>query len=192
MRHSKTIIFALSILLSGCARRAEKAVQPATIIENHSFFDTAPTDTKASYLYAPGLLGTEMIMGRFCPSFTSCTTGERISWKVGGHVIGQPHSAVNFPEIDLRKPTDFTINPIRAFMNRVRRDMYPLTERFMHERYGITVVDNPESPYTVVNYNFKFGSGNVAQKLDIKALQKTYNMHIQKYPLRHWHHWALS
>jgi hypothetical protein len=182
MRYSIPFILTLAILLGGCARHAEKAIAPVTDIKNSRFFDVAPESKKASYLYAPGLMGSELIMGRFCPSFTSSITGERISWRVGGHVIGQPHSAVTFPEIDLKKPTGFTLNPIRAFMNSIRRDMYPLTERFMHERYGITVIDNPQSPNTVVNYNFNLGAGNIAQEKDIKALQATYAKHIQKYP----------
>ena len=182
MRHSIPFILTLAILMGGCARHAQKAIAPVTDIKNSRFFDATPSSKKASYLYAPGLMGTELMMGRFCPSFTSSITGERISWRVGGHVIGQPHSAVAFPEVDLRKPSGFTLNPIRAFMNSIRRDMYPLTERFMHERYGITVIDNPQSPRTVVNYNFNFGAGNIAQAKDIKALQATYKTHIQKYP----------
>ncbi len=63
-------------------------------------------------------------MGRYCPEFTA-VTGEKVVWRSGGHVIGQPHSAVVFSEIDLRKPTYFTLNPITWFMNGLRQDLVP-------------------------------------------------------------------
>ena len=56
------------------------------------------------------------MMGRYCPQFTA-STGEKVTWRPGGHTIGQPHSAVIFPETNLRKPGYFTLNPITLFIN---------------------------------------------------------------------------
>lgn len=171
------------MLLASCARQPQKpVVREPVIVQNNPFFDVSPSEQPASYLYAPGILGCEFIMGRYCPEFVSSISGEKISWKVGGHVIGHPHSAVVFPEIDVYKPSCFTANPIKIFINRVRQDMYPMATRFMYERYGITVIDNPASNKTVVNYGFHFSRGNVGQKDDIAAYAKTYERHIANYP----------
>lgn len=184
MRYKNIFLLFPLILLASCARQAQQkpiAHEPR-VAQHDPFFDVAPSDRPASYLYAPGLLGCEFIMGRYCPAFVSSISGEKISWKVGGHVIGKPHSAVVFPEIDVYKPTCFTANPIKMFINRVRQDMYPMAAHFMYERYGILVIDNPTSNKTVVNYGFHFSRGNVGQKDDIAAYAKTYAQHIADYP----------
>jgi hypothetical protein len=184
MRYTKSFMLTLVLVLSGCARRAKtpKLIQPAAVIQNTSFFDAAPGQQKASYLFVPGFMCTEFMMGTYCPEFVSSITGEKISWKVGGHTIGQPHSSVTFPELDLTKPTVFTMNPVKAIANSIRRQIYPLTERFMYERCGIHVIDNPESEISVTNYTWNFSKANIGQAADIKALQNAYAQHIQRYP----------
>ncbi len=182
MRYSSPLFLTFLLILSGCARHQTKPTYVIDESKNTEFFDVSPGERNVSYLYAPGLMGSELVMGRYCPEFVASMSGEKIRWKVGGNVIGKPHSAVLFPEIDLRKPEGFTLNPVRAFINKIRRDMFPLAQRFMYEQYGITVVDNPASPYTVVNYNFNFGRANIGQRRDIRALQRTYLKHIQNYP----------
>src|SRR5205823_6191045 len=115
--------------------------QISTLANEVPFFDGQCTKTPISYLYAPGLMGTEMIMARYCPEFTA-STGEKISWQSGGHVIGQPHTVVIFPEINLKKPNYFTFNPITAIVNGIRRDLFPLVQRFFQETYNFSVQDN--------------------------------------------------
>lgn len=149
-------------------------------VTNTLFWDTIPSQP-ASYLYAPGLMGSEIIMGRYCPEYTA-GTGEKISWKKGGHVIGQPHTCVEFPDANLKKPKGFTFNPITAFINGIRRDLFPLAERYFTKKYGITVIDNPDSPLTVFNYTPNPSASNIGQQKDIDALHKTYKEHIKKYP----------
>jgi hypothetical protein len=146
-----------------------------------TFFDTQPVGKKVSYIYAPGLMGSEIMMGRYCPQFTA-VTGEKITWKSGGHVIGQPHSAVIFPEINLKKPVGFTLNPVTSFIDGVRRDLFPLIQRYFQEKFNFTIEDNPQSDNTVAGYTFNFGESNIGQKKDIKALHKTYHDHIKQYP----------
>jgi hypothetical protein len=153
-------------------RQAE--AQPA------SFWDTIPGN-HALYIYAPGLMGSEIIMGRYCPEFVA-QTGEKITWKTGGHVIGQPHSAVIFPDTNLKKATCFTLNPLTAFMNGVRKDLFPLPAYYFGTKYGITVVDNPDSKLTVANYTPKFSACNIGQSKDIKALYTTYRKQIKNNP----------
>ena len=174
------VLFVFLAILSGCGRKKLPEVNQPISIKNSSFFTVTPSNRPASYLYAPGLMGSEIIMGRYCPRFVA-STGERVSWKVGGQVIGQPHSAVIFPEIDLKKYR-FTINPIKAFFNRVLRDMFPLAERFFGEKYGIEVTGDPALKETVANYNFNVSRTNIAQRDDINALRKTYAAHVRAYP----------
>ncbi len=147
---------------------------------SQSFWD-GNKNIKASYLYSPGLLASEALMGRYCPSFTAMT-GEKVIWKQGGHVIGQPHSCVLFPDVNLSKPTNFTFNPLTAFINRFRKDLYPLIQRFFHEKFGITVTPNPASKQTVANYIPNVMAANIGQKKDIEALHKSYHRHIKNNP----------
>jgi len=179
-----TLVF-YTLTFSGCVRHKQSSVSTVPtqqIPELSAFFDVRPTATSVSYIYAPGITSTEVMMGRYCPSFTA-TTGEKITWRSGGQVIGQPHSAVVFPEIDLHKPHDsFTLNPITAFFNGMRRDLSPLVQRYFQDTYDFTVGDNPTSSKSVIDYTLKLGRANVAQFNDIKALRKEYCRHIKKYP----------
>ena len=145
------------------------------------FFDVIPINEHVSYLYAPGLMATEMAMGRYCPLFTA-VTGEKFTFKKGGHVIGQSHMAVIFPEIDLRKPTYFTFNPLTWYMNKFRKDLYPLFSRIFRDTYQFEIEENPNSRHSVINYGFNFGKANNAQAQDIKAIHSTYKHLIKKYP----------
>lgn len=144
------------------------------------FFDVTRANMHVSYIYAPGMMGTEMMMGRYCPSFTAIT-GEKIDWKLGGHVIGSPHTAVIFSEINLEKPNGFTWNPLTAILNGLRRDLFPLAQRFLEEKYDFSVKDNSRSSKSVVNYSFDFRQANIGQAKDIHALHKTYHEHLKKY-----------
>jgi hypothetical protein len=144
-------------------------------------FDTHPSNRPTSYIYAPGLMGTEIMMGRYCPSFVA-STGEKITWQYGGHVIGHPYTAVVFPEVDLRKPHGFTLNPVRAVMNTLRRDLFPLAKRYFQDNFHFTVEENPDSSKSIADYSFNFGQANIAQHKDIRALRKTYEQHAKRYP----------
>ena len=150
------------------------------VVSKAMFWDTVP-GKPVSYIYAPGLTGSEILMGRYCPEYTAIS-GEKISWETGGHVIGQPHTGILFPDVNLRKPTCFTLSPLTAYMNGVRRDLFPLMERYFGEKYGITVVDDPQSKLTVANFTPKFAAANIGQAKDINALHKQYKKHIKKYP----------
>ncbi len=151
------------------------------VITSHEFFNSKPNTEHVSYIYAPGMMGTEMLMGRYCPSYTA-STGEKITWKSGGHVIGYPHTAVTFAEIDLRKPKNFTLNPIRAYINRLRCDLFPFIQRMFQDIFDFTVEDNPNSDKSVVSYSFDFAKANLGQKKDIQAYCHTYKNHLKKFP----------
>lgn len=144
-------------------------------------FDIKPIDELIRYLYTPGLIATEMAMGRYCPQFTAIT-GEKFTFKKGGHVIGQPHKAVVFPEIDLRKPSYFTLNPITWYINKIRGGLYPLFCRLFRDAYQFDVEENPHSPLSVINYTFNFGQANGGQTEDIKGINSTYHELLKQNP----------
>lgn len=146
--------------------------------DSTSFFNCKPDST--SYIYAPGMLGTEILMGRYCPSFVA-STGEKITWNSGGHTIGQPHTAVRFPESNLAKPC-FTLNPFKAFINSYRNDLFPLIQRTLQEMYNFNIEENPASAHSVINYTFNFSQANLGQWKDINCLCKTYKKHRLDYP----------
>lgn len=183
----KAFILFISLSFFGCTKQSKNApIEPSAHdiqakAEAEAFFDIKPDQKAISYLYVPGFTATEKVMGRYCPRFTACT-GEKITWRSGGHTIGQPHSSVNFPEIDLHKPTCFTLNPVKAYINAVRRDLFPVALRFLQEMYDFDVEDNPASSKSVVNYSIKFGSANIGQLKDSIAMRKAYNRHLTKYP----------
>lgn len=178
-------LLAIIASLAGCGKSTdERQITPTPIERNvrlSDFFDVRPSTVPISYVYAPGFQGTELLMGRYCPSFTAAT-GEKVTWKSGGHVIGEPHSAVLFPEIDLRKPDYFTFNPITAYINGIRNDLASLAQRFMQDTFDFKVEENPNNPLSVVNYSFNFSKANLGQALDIKALKETYDQHVKVYP----------
>ncbi len=174
-------LLTMMILLSGCGKQTGLIQTKAQPVQLSDFFDVRPASTPISYIYAPGFQGSELMMGRYCPAFTAAT-GEKVIWRSGGHVIDHPHSAVVFPEIDMRKPGYFTFNPITAYINGIRSDLAPLAQRFMQDTFDFTVEDNPNSLLSVINYSFNFSKANLGQALDIKALQDTYNQHRTFYP----------
>ncbi len=65
-------------------------------------------DTLTSYVYAPGVLTSEILMGRYCPTFTA-STGETISCSKGIEVIQNPATSTNLTEISLKQLNKKTI-----------------------------------------------------------------------------------
>ncbi len=183
------VAIVISILIttfSACSRQQKEPEYTSehdakSLALSQAFFDQHPTDHPTSYLYVPGLMATEVMMGRYCPSFTA-STGEKITWRSGGHVIGQPHSSVIFPETDLSKPGSFAINPITAMIYGFRRDLFPVGKRIFEEKYDATVQDNPASSTSVLDYTLNLGQANIAQTKDIKTLYAAYRKHVKKYP----------
>lgn len=176
----------IALMFIGCSRQPKAPSLPSlhdvmAQAASDACFDTNPQQQKFSYLYAPGFTGTEAVMGRYCPHFTA-STGEKVSWDEAGHVIGQPHSSVVFCEIDLHKPNGFTLNPINAFINNVRKDLFPTAKRFFQDMFKVTVEDNPKSSKSVINYTLSLSNANVGQEQDIHRLYKAYKKHLVKHP----------
>ena len=126
------------------------------------FFNAQPTSTPASYLYSPGLMTSEVAMGRYCPDFTA-STGEQVTWKNAGHTIGELHSAVNFPDVSLRT-RHFTINPLAIFVNNIKQDLFPLLRRFAEDYLCLSVKAGPDTTRSVVDFNVNFCNANIGQK----------------------------
>jgi hypothetical protein len=166
------VLLLIAYICSATIQKEEQIHQP--------FFDVIPGN-KASYIYAPGMMCTELLMGRYCPSFIAAT-GEKVKWQSGGHVIGQPHTAVVFAEIDLHKPSVFTFNPFIAYINGLRNDLFPFIQRIFQDCFKFSVEDNPDSSKSIVSYSFKLLQANLGQKKDIELMHKAYHDHLNKYP----------
>lgn len=174
-------------MLAGCGRQKQSSahrrpthneIQAKAVADK--CFDTKPLGKDASYLYAPGLMATELMMGRYCPQFVA-STGENVTWRTAGHTIGQPHSSVVFSEIDLRKPGYFTLNPIAMIINGVRKDLTGLMRRYWQERYNFSVDIDPKGKRSIIDYGINFGDANIGQGADIHRLKKAYKKHVKKH-----------
>src|SRR5262245_22300222 len=110
----------------------EAAVLMASIILMYARTPTIET----TYLYAPGLFGSPIVIGRYCSRYVA-HTGEVVYGTRGGDIFGEGTNitAVVFPEILTEKPQCW-----------FRRVLGPPLARsvFMH-RFGITVSENANS-----------------------------------------------
>lgn len=70
-------------------------------LNTNQWIDTIP-GTLTGFVYAPGMLGSEILMGRYCPKFVA-STGELITCSKGIEVIRMPARSCNFTEITLKK-----------------------------------------------------------------------------------------
>jgi hypothetical protein len=149
---------------------------------SHFNSTSEPVGTSISYLYAPGLMGSGMLLGRYCPEFIACT-GEHIRFKESGHVIGKPCSVVCFPETCLKKPGGFSLDILKVIIDDIRSKLYPVAIRILQDKWKFEIVsDDPNAQESVLNVSFKFGQANVAQKRDIAIFHATYMAHQAQYP----------
>lgn len=131
------------------------------------------TVDETSYIYSPGLFGSPVIIGRYCPYY-SAPTGEEIHGTCGGNVLGDGTkiTAVVFPEVNINRSTSW-----------FRRVIYPMvSSRVFFHMFGIIVKDNESSPYTFSNYMPEINRANIGQEADIEALRKCLQQHIQEHP----------
>lgn len=144
------------------------------MVGDSSFFN-APQTVSTSYVYCPGVLGSPIIMGRYCPAFRA-STHEDIVWEHGGHVIGHPYSAVTFAEIVLDKPR-FSYNPLKLAVNGFRSVAYPIAKTIGKRRYGLRIKERPKHTRSIANYFFDFSALNIGQYPDIALLNSTLANH---------------
>jgi len=126
-----------------------------------------------SYIYAPGLFGSPVVIGRYCSVFRA-STGEVVYGTRGGDIFGDGTrvTPVVFGEIDVQRPRGW-----------FRRAIAPSIIRSIFlSRFGITVRENEESDTTIFNYIFDVRFANIAQKEDIEALKENYAIHVARYP----------
>jgi hypothetical protein len=151
----------------------------APLFGSAPFFNVQGTK-QTSYVYCPGLLGSPVIMGRYCPSFKA-PTQEDITWEHGGNVIGNLYSAVTFAEIVTEKPK-FSYNPFTLAINGFRSIAYSLAKSIGKKRYGLQVTEHHHYPTSIANYFFNFSTMNVGQNNDIELLNKTLIQHRLCHP----------
>ncbi|MFI5332945.1 MAG: alpha/beta hydrolase [Candidatus Babeliales bacterium] len=147
-----------------------------------SFFDT-PGTKQTSYVYCPGLLGSPVVMGRYCPSFMA-PTHEEITWEHGGHVIDHPYSAVTFAEIVTEKPR-FCYNPLTWPTNGFRSIAYPIAKAIGKKRYGLQITEHEHTATSIAHYFFDISAINIGQDHDVELLNTTLTQHRLCHPHTH-------
>lgn len=155
---------------------------PVHLLTGTPFFNEQGSK-QTSYVYCPGLLGSPIVMGRYCPSFKALT-GEEIAWKHGGHVIDRPYSAVTFAEIVTTKPR-FSYNPATLAVNGFRSLAYPLAKAIGNKRYGLQVIEHRHNSHSIANYFFNFNEINIGQHNDVELLNATISSHRACHPDTH-------
>lgn len=125
-----------------------------------------------SYVYAPGLFGSPVIIGRYCPYYIA-PTGEEIHGTRGGNVLGDGTkiTAVVFPEINIDQSGGW-----------FRRTIYPMISRkVFFSLFGIVVKENTASSKSFFNYVPEVTRANIGQEADIETLRKHLTEHHTKY-----------
>jgi hypothetical protein len=127
---------------------------------------------KTSYIYSPGLLGSPVLVGRYCP-YSVAYTGEVIFGTKGGNIMGSGDciTAARYAEIDTKKSEDW-------FRSNVGRSVF---EKILGS-FGIFVRENHEGEETIFNYIVDLKKVNIGQKVDIGLLRKAYEEHCARYP----------
>ena len=134
---------------------------------------TSNTHDITSYVYSPGLFGSPVIIGRYCPYYVA-VTGEEIHGTRGGNVLGDGNhiTAVVFPEVNIDRSTNW-----------FRRNIYTVVARKVFSSlFGIIVTENEASSKTFFNYLPEIGKANIAQEADINALRDSLKKHQEAYP----------
>lgn len=131
-------------------------------------------DHNTSYIFAPGLNAYETQLAKYTPKFTAIT-GEKVSSKIGIHVINQPVTICKFPEIKLQSTKKSFLNPIEWISSTIMK--------IRNSKFGIKITGvKPEDEHTIEGHASDITKINLAQEADINALTETYNKHITQYP----------
>lgn len=128
---------------------------------------------KTSYVYAPGLFGSPIVIGRYCPYYVA-PTGEEIHGTRGGNVLGDGTAitAVVFPEVNIVRSNHW-----------FRRHVFPrVANKVFFSLFGIIVKGNDTSAHTFFNYLPEIHRANIGQKEDIATLRRFLQEHAEKFP----------
>lgn len=130
-------------------------------------------DLPTSYLYAPGLFGSPIMIGRYCSRYHS-ETGEIILGTRGGDIFGNGEtiSTVVFPEINIEAPQGWFRTKITP----------AIAQKMFSDRFGIVVKNFRLEGKTFFNYSFYPERINIGQAEDIAALRTAYMNHCKQYP----------
>lgn len=140
-----------------------------------SFYSDPSHDKKHySYIFAPGMGGTDAQLARYLPSFTA-STGEQITSANGLNLLDEPVSIATFAEVTL-KQVNGTYNPLSH--------LEYFCTGLSNKKYGVTVT-KPEKwsgSCSVSGQSFNVFNINIGQDADITCLYETYLKHIERYP----------
>ncbi len=171
---------ALSVLFSaGFTQASKEWVNPTPAI-------------LTSYLYAPGVLSSEILMGRYCPHFVA-STGETVTCSRGIEVIRLPASSANLSEIMLKplKKKKYHLSttdneqpaPANSFLMNMLlvpfKVMWYTASSVGHYIFGFKI-KKAEKPngHTIRRYWADPAKVNLAQEQDLALFKQVYDQHL--------------
>lgn len=117
--------------------------------------------TEHLFCFAPGILSSEILLGRYCPSFIA-STGERVTCSQGIETLPPQAFGCTFPEIEL-----YQVKNCTGLRYKLHYKLF-LAEH-MPNGFSIQRATSPEAP-TLACHSVSFTKINCGQKNDLKAL----------------------
>ena len=166
------------------------------LIQAHEWVNPTP-EICTSYMYAPGVLGSEILMGRYCPSFVA-STGETITCSKGIEVIRTPATGTNMTEISIKKLSRKEIKeqrklrkkstPKQSFFNLLLtpfRAFWYTASYLSNHIMGFTISRPKDAKKRTKHESLSMywadpRKVNLAQDADLKLFKNAYEQHLEQ------------
>ncbi|HSW73976.1 MAG TPA: prolyl oligopeptidase family serine peptidase [Candidatus Limnocylindria bacterium] len=167
-----------------------------TLGRETTWVNPQPT-TLGSYVYAPAVLASEILMGRYCPKFIA-STGECITCSKGIEVLRLPATSGNLAEIKLKPDAKYVRTCKRTHKKRKRGSFFIslLTAPFRALWYTASYLSNFVLGFSVKkcptpheeslsSYCIDPTKVNLAQEEDLRLFKGIYDKHLHLVKQQH-------
>lgn len=169
---------------------------PASIVSASSSWIEPVQEAKTSYIYAPGVLGSEILISRYCPTFVA-STGEIVTCSKGIEVIKAPATSCNPTEISLMYTSKKALKEERKIKKKSRtrrrsfisllltplRAFWYTTSHISRAIFGFKVKKPCNKHFhsirSVRTYWADPTKVNLAQEKDLELFKKRYAEHME-------------
>jgi hypothetical protein len=165
----------ISVFLSLCASFLFTG-NAALDVKSKEFW-TYPHD---AYLFAPGILCAEYLVGKYCPYYET-STGQVVTGNQSFQTVnGLTARSCNFAEIVLTDEKKITPGQQRSLTKAFfEKNFYKFANFLLFKRtmepYDIVIQGDSKTGYTLKPYLIDFSKINFGQELDIKILSDNYD-----------------
>jgi hypothetical protein len=147
--------------------------------------------TPTSYVYAPGVLVSEMLMSRYCPHFIA-STGETVTCTKGINVIRMPATSANLAEITLKQVNKRELRKKKKLLRAQRtkkqsfisflltpfRMIWETASYCANYLFGIRIQKAPTKQLESLHMYWADPTKvNLAQEKDLHLFKETYDKH---------------